>query len=170
MASAAPADVPKKIACSQGVRCFNAKALHAKALEKWETAAAAGGSRAPVLKAGYQYKTSSALTGHPQGWLSCKHFCCDFLLAEARDMAILEGVEPLTCVQAHGSQCSSTGDRDRDAYQAGLEAAKALSTPRERGLVKNRQTSALQVSTVLSTVLLLWFPALASIVVSAVNA
>jgi hypothetical protein len=153
-------EVPKKIACSEGTRCKNAVAAHATALQKWNESG--NGTAEPLLKAGKQYKVSTALTGHKDGWLQCQHFCCDHLTEEAKAFAISKG-EPLkTCVQAHQEMCHTTGTRDYTAYRSALESTGALKKPRKRALAKYRAARASMVSDRLGTTsgYHLWVPPL----------
>jgi hypothetical protein len=129
--------VPVKIMCSMGVKCVNALAMHAAATHKWaQDASRSESNKPPPLRCGYQYKTSAAITGHPGGWLPCKHFCCDFLTPAALEYVTSNSKEPKTCAELH--ICEKPGDRDYTTYRESLEAAGALKKPRSYQLLKNK--------------------------------
>lgn len=119
--SAAPSMPTRTIRCNNGVKCFNAVAAFAKQTEDWLVAYAADPDTAgpqPKCKAGFQYRVHTVIEGHDDGWLPCKHFCCDYLTEEAKRHAVRLGITPTLCKDAH--ECESHGDRDLQAYMTTL--------------------------------------------------
>jgi hypothetical protein len=122
--------VPEKLYCSQGKDCINGEAVYVAKKRRWDADRLANNvfAGSEPVQAAYQCKTASAVRYNINGWLPCKHYCCDFLSPEALALCEERGEQPLTCAQRH--TCKKPGDRDLAVYRAALEERGLLPPPR----------------------------------------